>query len=448
MENKVNSFTSLYAAYKKTRCGKRDNPTAMRYRMEAIERTVDLSERLQRREYTFGPYYPFKVYEPKERLVLAIDFEGKVVQHSLCDNILEPVFCRRFIRDNYAGQIGKGAHDGLDRLADAMRHYFFSRKAADEASRRAAGLPYRPMEEWDYADGWVLKGDFSKFFYTLLHSCCYETARKAFSVIDDAELRDFVEWLLWIIIDSTPDPGIPIGNQSSQLLALLYLDEFDHWLRDDLGLVYGRYMDDFYIIDSDKLKLRRILKEIEAYIAPLGLRLNKKTQIFPLKNGIDFLGFHTYITNTGKVVRKVRAKSIDNMKRKIRKYRQLVDSGKMTLESVVQSYASWCGHISHGNTYHLRKNMDAYFFAYFPELKQQPKGDDPHASKTEQPRQQVEGEVRQPARQADHLAGGRQKPQRLPQQQRHPRDRADHQDDVLRREGERQRQQRPQKLRQ
>ena len=80
MENKVNSFISLYAAYKKTRCGKRDNPTAMRYRMEAIERTVDLSERLQRREYTFGPYYPFKVYEPKERLVLAIDFEGNFYQ--------------------------------------------------------------------------------------------------------------------------------------------------------------------------------------------------------------------------------------------------------------------------------------------------------------------------------------------------------------------------------
>ena len=97
----------------------------MRYRMEAIERTVALSERLQRRDYSFGPYYPFKVYEPKERLVLAIDFEGKVVQHSLCDNVLEPAFSRRFIRDNYAGQIGKGTHDGLDRLAAAMRHYVF-----------------------------------------------------------------------------------------------------------------------------------------------------------------------------------------------------------------------------------------------------------------------------------------------------------------------------------
>lgn len=155
----------------------------------------------------------------------------------------------------------------------------------------------------------------------------------------------------------------------AQRSALLYLDDFDHWLRDDLGLVYGRYMDDFYIISGDKLLLREILKKIEAYIKPLGLRLNGKTQIFPLKNGIDFLGFHTYLTSTGKVVRKVRAKSIDNMKRKIRKFRGLVDRKKMTLESVSQSYASWTGHISHGNTYHLRQNMDAYFFAYFPELK-------------------------------------------------------------------------------
>lgn len=403
----INSTIALYKAYRKTRCGKRDNPTAMRYRMEAIERTVALSERLQRRDYSFGPYYPFKVYEPKERLVLAIDFEGKVVQHSLCDNVLEPAFSRRFIRDNYAGQIGKGTHDGLDRLAAAMRHYFFSRKAADEAARKAAGLPPRPMNEWDYADGWVLKGDFSKFFYTLLHSYCYETARRALKWLKDPELIDFAEWLLWLIIDSTPDPGIPIGNQSSQLLALLYLDAFDHWLRDDRGLVYGRYMDDFYIIHSDKLLLRQILKEIEAYIKPLGLRLNGKTQILPLKNGIDFLGFHTYLTQTGKVVRKVRAKSIDNMKRKIRKFRGLVDSGKMTLDSVVQSYASWTGHISHGNTYHLRQNMDAYFFSYFPELKPSPKGDTTHGPKTEQPRKQVEGQVRQPVRQPDRLDRGR-----------------------------------------
>ena len=161
------------------------------------------------------------------------------------------------------------------------------------------------------------------------------------------------------------------------------------------------------LTQADTLLLRQILKEIEAYIKPLGLRLNGKTQILPLKNGIDFLGFHTYLTQTGKVVRKVRAKSIDNMKRKIRKFRGLVDSGKMTLDSVVQSYASWTGHISHGNTYHLRQNMDAYFFSYFPELKPSPKGDTTHGQKTEQPRKQVEGQVRQPVRQPDRLDRGR-----------------------------------------
>lgn len=283
----------------------------------------------------------------------------------------------------YCGHFGEGMT--IDEIATGIRWHY----------------------EGGYADGWVLKGDFSKFFYTLLHSYCYETARRALKWLKDPELIDFAEWLLWLIIDSTPDPGIPIGNQSSQLLALLYLDAFDHWLRDDRGLVYGRYMDDFYIIHSDKLLLRQILKEIEAYIKPLGLRLNGKTQILPLKNGIDFLGFHTYLTQTGKVVRKVRAKSIDNMKRKIRKFRGLVDSGKMTLDSVVQSYASWTGHISHGNTYHLRQNMDAYFFSYFPELKPSPKGDTTHGPKTEQPRKQVEGQVRQPVRQPDRLDRGR-----------------------------------------
>lgn len=100
-------------------------------------------------------------------------------------------------------------------------------------------------------------------------------------------------------------------------------------------------------------------------------------------------------------------KAIDNMKRKIRKFRGLVDSGKMTLDSVVQSYASWTGHISHGNTYHLRQNMDAYFFSYFPELKPSPKGDTTHGPKTEQPCKQVEGQVRQPVRQPDRLDRGR-----------------------------------------
>ena len=100
MENIVNSTIALDKAYRKTRCGNRDNPTAMRYRMEAIERTADLSDRLQRREYTFGPYYPFKVYEPKERLVLAIDFVAAAIDFRLapCPTFLDELGFKDFLR--------------------------------------------------------------------------------------------------------------------------------------------------------------------------------------------------------------------------------------------------------------------------------------------------------------------------------------------------------------
>ena len=128
-------------------------------------------------------------------------------------------------------------------------------------------------------------------------------------------------------------------------------------------------MDDFYIIHSDKLALKNILKTIRKYTEPLGIVLNGKTQIFPLKNGIDFLGYHSYLTESGKVVRKVRERSINNMRRKIRKYRGKVNRGEMTLEQVRQSYTSWIGHISHGNTHRLKQNTDALFYAVFPELK-------------------------------------------------------------------------------
>ena len=374
MENKINSFASLYEAYKKARKGKKKSVTSLNYEINAIEKTMQLSKMLQERNYSFGPYFPFKVYEPKERLVLALDFQSKVVLHSFCDNVIEPVLFKRFITDSYAGQPNKGTHYGLERLADNMRHYYFSRKQADNDARRAAGLPHRDRQEWNYSEGWVLKGDFAKFYYSIDRKICFDKAAAVLQAeISDAELLDFSIWLLRNVIKSAPNSGLPLGNQTSSPLALLYLDDLDHWLKDELGLVYGRYMDDFYIIHNDKKFLRSILKQIEERTAPLGLKLNGKTQIFPLKNGIDFLGFHSYLTETGKVIRKVRAKSINNMRRKIRKYRERVDRGEMTLEEVQQSYTSWLAHISHGNTYKLKQNTDSLFYATFPELKPRPK---------------------------------------------------------------------------
>lgn len=43
----------------------------------------------------------------------------------------------------------------------------------------------------------------------------------------------------------------------------------------------------------------------------------------------------------------------------------LVEDGKITIETPEQSYQSWRGHASHGNSYHLIRDMDRYYQKLF-----------------------------------------------------------------------------------
>ena len=357
---RVYDFGNLYAAFLKARRGKRGKPSVAKFEANLLEALSLLSELLKTKTYTMSEYFVFKVYEPKERIVMTNAFKDKVVQHSLCDNVLEPAFSRSFIRDNYASQRGRGTHDGLYRLESFMRSYYFSRKAQAEQESREEGLPR--LSPAEYADGWVLKCDISKYFYSIRHELLKKMVRQ---YIKDPD----VLWLIDLIIDSTPDPGIPIGNQTSQWFAVMYLSGLDHFIKEKLKIkYYGRYMDDFFLIHEDKAYLQYCRKEIEKYVAGLGLSLNNKTNIFPLRNGIDFLGFHTYITDTGKVIRKVRRSSKSNEQKKLKKQRYLLDSGKITLKQVEQSYGSWRSHAEKGNCYHLIREMDELFMNLFPEI--------------------------------------------------------------------------------
>ncbi len=208
-------------------------------------------------------------------------------------------------------------------------------------------------------NGWILKCDITKYFYNIRHDILKKQVRKS---IDDEKCL----WLIDMIIDSTEGVGIPIGNQSSQLFALLYLSDLDHYIKEKLKIkYYGRYMDDFYLLHPDKEYLKYCLSEIKKIVESLGLKLNPKTQIMPISQGLDFLGFHTYLTSTGKVIKKIRRRSKSNVRRKLKKMKGLVEDGKITIETPEQSYQSWRGHASHGNSYHLIRDMDRYYQKLF-----------------------------------------------------------------------------------
>lgn len=336
---KIYDFNSLYAAYKKARKGKRWKEAAVKFEINLMEAILLLKQQLKTKTYTLSPYNVFKVYEPKERLVMSNSYKDKVVQHAICDNVLEPALSKTFIYDNYASQVGKGTDLALDRLKYFMLRYYRQNKTSD---------------------GWVLKCDISKYFYNIDHTKLKAMLRKHISCQNTLDLLD-------MIIDSTEgNIGIPIGNQSSQLFALLYLSGLDHFIKEKLNIkFYGRYMDDFYLIHKDKQHLRYCLAEINKYVNGLGLSLNKKTCISPLKNGIDFLGFHTYLTESGKVIRKLRRHSKTKMRRRLKKYKALNTQKRLPMNRIECSYNSWKGHAKRGNCYHLIKQMDDLYNKLF-----------------------------------------------------------------------------------
>ena len=339
------SFEVLYRAYLEARKGKRNKSKTIEYEANALACTEMLSRKLAVRAvrqpggkiqrkicYIPSKFEVFFVYEPKKRVVHAPAFVDKVTLHALVDNVLYEALTKSFVRDSFASQTGKGTDDGLMRLKTHMVDYY-----------RRSGHG---------ADGWVLKGDVRHFFASIDHS---KLKKKLKAVLDKRGVDPRVYELLCIYID-VMDEGLPLGYQTSQLFALTFLDEFDHIIKEKYGVkYYGRYMDDFYIICPDKRILQRILRDVRVLMDSYGLELNQKTVILPMRNGIDFLGFHSYLTETGAVIQKLRRDSAKHMKQKIKCWEAAYPAGEVTKEEILRRWNAWDAHAAHGDTYSLRR---------------------------------------------------------------------------------------------
>ena len=323
------AFDVLYAAYLEARKGKRKKVSTAQYEANALACTEKLSRILAAKIYIPGKFETFYVFEPKKRLVQAPAFVDKVVLHAVTDNILYEAVTRGFIRDNYASQKGKGTHDGLMRLKQFMVDYY---------------------RQYGTADGWVLKCDVRHFFASIDHD---KLKVKLKALLDRRGVDPQIYELLCIYIDTTA--GLPLGYQTSQLLALLFLDEFDHIVKEKYGVKkYGRYMDDFLAIHPSKEFLKNLLADFRVFMSSYGLELNEKTGIFPLRNGIDFLGFHSYLTESGAVVQKLRKDGIERIEKNIEIWRVEYPAGNITKEKILEKFGSWDAHAAHGDTHALR----------------------------------------------------------------------------------------------
>lgn len=328
---KVIDFNNMYRAFRRAKCGKGYKKSSARFNVAALDGIHALIQQLRDKTYRVSDYNAFKVYEPKERLIQTTSFKDKVVQHSLCDNVIMPRLQQVFILDNCAAQKGKGTLFGLNRLSEQMAQFY-----------RRYGH-----------DGYILKCDITKFFYNISHEQLKDIVHYYFRDPD-------ICWLCDLFIDSTEGKGIPLGNQINQGFSLLYLDGMDKLIKYELGIeFYGRYADDFWLMHQSKAYLKYCHEVITAYLETLELTLNGKTQIFPFKNGVSYLGFHTYVTADGKVIRRLKNQNKRNAQKKFVRMAKLVSAGKLPREKFDASYQAWKNHVSHGQCYGLALSMDA-----------------------------------------------------------------------------------------
>lgn len=320
-------YANVQKAYNKARKCKR-------YRKDVLLFTKDKEDNLETvrndilgLSYEPSEYRYFKVYEPKERQIMALPFYDRVVQHAI-NNVLEPIFNQRFIFHSYACRKTKGMHAASDTLQEWLYEW-------------QKFHPDQPL--------YAIKADIHHYFQSINHDVLKAEIRK---VIKDAGALVLIDKIIDHNGQMPDGVGIPVGNLTSQLFANIYLNRLDQYIKHTLGAkYYMRYMDDFILLSPDKEQLRRWLADIERFLRDeLKLELNPKTTILAAKNGIDFVGYKHRATH-----RKVRPDSVKRIKKTIKKY----ESGKITKEQLQKSIASWTGHAGHADSYNLQKKVIA-----------------------------------------------------------------------------------------
>ena len=358
----------LLKAYKDARRHKRRTRRQIEFEMNMETRLVELRDEIWERRYTPGRSTCFIITDPKKREVFAAEFRDRVVHH-LFYNYTHELFERTFIEDSYSCRKNKGTHYGIARLKQHIA----------SCSDNYHSLCY------------VLKSDIKGYFMNinrerLLKMCLMMLDKMALHASDRLGYRwievldyDLLRYLCRVIVLNDPvencimkgNPqnwddlppskslfktergcGLPIGNLTSQLFSNVYLNEFDQFMKRVCGCKhYGRYVDDAFVVDRSKKRLRKLIESIETFLHQnLDLSLHPdKTIIKDVIYGIEFLGayvkpYRSYVRNGTK-------------RRIIKKLRALeTDTDTMHLSCSLNSYL---GILSHYASYKMRKKMFA-----------------------------------------------------------------------------------------
>lgn len=255
------TYEKLMEAHYKSRKGKGYRKELILFNLKQEDYIMWLYEQLKTKQYKHGGYTEFYVTEPKLRKIEKSRYIDRIVHRWVVENFLEPAFVPQFIYSSYACLKGKGMHKACKYVQNTMKH-----------CQRIWGQYY------------ILKMDVSKYFDNINKEILLKIIEKK---IKDNKVLLLIKEILYA---QPRKKGLEIGNYTSQMFANIYLNEVDQYIKHQLKVkYYCRYLDDSVIMIHTKEEAKEILMKIVAFLKEkLGLELNKKTQIFKSKQGVNF----------------------------------------------------------------------------------------------------------------------------------------------------------------
>ena len=342
LEN-VFTFSNMYKSYKSCKRNVGWKESTQRYKMNALIYIVRTLNEVKTQTFKSRGFYKFDVMERgKIRHIQSVHISERVLQRCLCDNSLIPLISNSFIYDNGACLKGKGIDFSINRFIKHLRNHY--KKHGNS--------------------GYILFFDFSKYFESIDHKILKNIILKYYGNDKSSELFQLTSML---IDNFEGNKGIGLGSQISQICALAMPNKLDHYIKEVLKVKgYGRYMDDGYLIHHDKKYLQIFLNKILEICNDLKITINKnKTKIIKLTRPLIFLKKKFILTSTGKIVITPARKSVVRMRRKLKKFKNFLNNGKMKVEEISNSLAAWLGSIIKFQSYKIQANIKKLYFKLF-----------------------------------------------------------------------------------
>lgn len=313
----ITTLDKLNEAYQEVAKTSRWKKSTQQYEMDLLVNSCLLQDDLRNGTYKELPQHHFTLNERgKIRNIRSPQIRDRVVQKILNKYVLVPELKKYLIYDNYASLKGRGT------TFARRRHCIYFRKFINKYGR----------------NGYVLQIDIRKYFDNISHQKLIKMVEEK---IPHKELYPLLEYI--INNSSDTDVGLNLGSETPQICAVLYLGYIDNFCKIVKGIkYYGRYMDDIYIFHEDKEYLKQLLTEIEDKLKDIGLELNhKKTHIIKLTHQYTFLQTDYYVTEDLKIIKRLTRQKVVRERRKLRKYKNKLEDGTMSMLDIYNSYKSW-----------------------------------------------------------------------------------------------------------